>query len=278
MTATTHRGEALRLPHRAGWVWAVVALVGGVGFVVAPSLVVGDPYGVGIGDGRALGDAARVGVVDFLGRHSAEVTGAFGDLTHHWAQYHWVKVVFALVATGALALLGRRLSLSADVASTRLGRARWAVTGGLLSSAVVAAAVLAVANVQGALAPVSSALSLLPSSRGDDLSGVRAAAGAGIADGARDPALAALVHDFGWYHAVLAICLGLVVLGLAALTMVVGRRARHAGRGTGLRSLAAASSGVFAVAATGLAVVVVANIGTALDPAPALQLFFTGSA
>ncbi|GAA2055681.1 hypothetical protein [Williamsia deligens] len=258
--------------------WAATAVVGGVGFVVAPTLIAGDPYDAGIGDGRGLGDAARVGVADFLGRHSAAMTGAFGDLTDYWAHYHWVKVVFGLVAVGALALLGRGLSRSAGTASTRLDRARWAATGGLVASTAVAAMVVVVANVQGALAPASSALSLLPRARADDdLSGVRAAASAGVADGAEDPAIGALVRDFGRYHAVLAICLGVVVLGLAVLTVAVGRAARRAARGTALRPLAAASTVVFAVAAALLAVIVVANVGTALDPAPALQLFFAGS-
>ncbi|MCX6468007.1 MAG: hypothetical protein NTW76_01635 [Corynebacteriales bacterium] len=251
-------------------VWAAVAAAAGVGFVIAPSFVVGDPYGAGITGGRRLAVAATGAVDGFLGRHAATVSGPLADLTDYWSQYHWVKVVFAIAAVVALVALGRRLVATAAPTSTRVARVWWAVVGGALSLAVVAASVLAVANVQGALAPLSSALSLLPDES------TRAAAGGVMSRGATDPAVATLISDFGRYHAVLAVSLGVVVAAFAAVAVVATGRARRADRGGRRRPMVGASAVVFAVATLALGVVVAANIGTAVDPEPALRLFFTG--
>lgn len=203
--------------------------------LLAPALVASLVFGEidGVGSLRAGLPAA---FAEHWGAGSEVVAGDLGRAVGYWATFHAVKAVLATLLLVAVARALPRV---------RRGPLRIA-----LQVLAVLAAVVAVVNVQGAVAPLSSLLSMLPGE----------AAGAALA--ADDtPAFAALVHDFAVYHAAAVVLVGVAAAGLALL----GRRAWLRGR-----------RGPALVAAAGvvlLGVVVLANASTAADPEPALRAF-----
>ncbi|GAA3532029.1 hypothetical protein [Nocardioides daeguensis] len=215
-----------------------VALVAAV--VLAPellaTLLVGDVASVG-----ALRDSLPAAFADHWRAGDGAVSGALADAVRYWTAFHVVK---ALAAGALLAVL--------VVALDRLRRGPGRVA--LLALAALAAVVL-VANVQGAVAPLSSLLSMLPAGAAD-----LALASSGTA------AFSALVRDFASYH--------LAMVGLAgAAAVVVGRlgvrAARHGRR-------AAAGGAVVPVVLLG--VVTLANASTVAAPEPALRGFLQAAA
>lgn len=93
------------------------------------------------------------------------------------------------------------------------------------------------------------------------------------------PALEGMISDFALYHAVVAALAGAVAVIVIVMSVVSWRRRAHA-RSSDRRTryvlgLAGVSSAVLALA---VAAATVANLGTALHPAPALLAFFTGGA
>jgi hypothetical protein len=154
---------------------------------------------------------------------------------------------------------------------------------------LVLAVLLVAANAQGALAPLSSALGLLPAGS----VGGRASAEGGLAATVREirlalqspdatlpPALTRLVGDFAAYHAVMVGIGAAVTLVLAVAAVRVRRRRGHPApaepwRLRGPRLAAATACLGFAAA---FAVVTAANLSTYLHPAPALLGFFEGGA
>lgn len=171
---------------------------------------------------------------DGVGALRAGLPGAFdhdGTLARSadwWAAFHGTKAV----AAGLL--------LVALVAASR--RSRGVLRGAVLALAGLALVVV-LANLQGAFAPVSSLLSMLP---GEAARAVLASEGT--------PGFAALVDDFAAYHRAMVGLAGVTALVLAVLAV----RDRRAGLG---------------VAAAVLLVVAVANATTVADPAPALRAF-----
>ncbi len=194
------------------------------------------------------------------------------------------KAVIAALLLTVLVILGGRL-WEALLRSGR--RSPWRVAA--LASSVALVAVLAVssaavvmANIQGAVAPFASLISLLPlgshdkqliHTLGQVRPGLAAYPGAG---GRTTPALEAMISDFALYHAALAalaaaVAVILTVLSVAAWKRRAGtrsseRRARHA------LGLAGAFSALTALAVIAIAA---ANLGNAMHPAPALLAFFT---
>ncbi|GAA4089620.1 hypothetical protein ACFFOS_13910 [Nocardioides kongjuensis] len=206
--------------------------------VLAPeavaTLLVGDYAGVG-----ALRDALPGAFADHWRLGEAAVSGELADAVGYWAAFHVVKAVLA----GALLAV-----LVAGLGRVRRGAGRVA----LLALATLAAVVL-VANVQGAVAPLSSLLSMLPTQAND-----LALASSGT------PAFAALVRDFSTYHLAMVVLAGAATLTTAWLAVRAGRRGRRAG------------AGAAAAAVVVLGVVTLANVSTVAAPEPALVGFLRG--
>ena len=266
-----HRIEGVRGSMPTTAVWAVAGAIGLVGFVLAPQLVMGDPYDAGVVGGGRLPDAAGAAIGDFLSRHSGAVSGPAAQLSHYWAEYHTVKLLFAVVAAIALAALAAQTFRWASEALVRRDLVTRSLVGGGVTAGAIGAVLLVAANVQGAWAPLSSALSLLPA----DAPPTRAAAADAIVRGTTDPALSALEADFGRYHAVLAACMVVITLVCASVAVLASRVRRRAARGTSARVVAGITTGGFVLVTLVLGVVLAANVGTALDPGPALVGFLS---
>jgi hypothetical protein len=81
-----------------------------------------------------------------------------------------------------------------------------------------------------------------------------------------NPAFDALMHDYAEYHAVLVVFGGLVTFGLVLLSLFSWRRLRRARRSTFERSTFRAFAVSSAAVGLCLALIVLANLGDALDP------------
>jgi hypothetical protein len=144
----------------------------------------------------------------------------------------------------------------------------------------VAGLLLFMANVQQAVAPLSSALGLLPIGTPDPvLAETITQVRRDLRSGARNPALELLVRDFVVYHLVMVYLAPVVTLGLVLAAVLLWRTrsrmsgAHHPGRGIlTIAVVAAGASSVF------FAVVTAANVSVVADPVPALLALFEGGA
>lgn len=259
---------------------AILTVLLAAGFVLAPRALTG----AGPTHGHSLSAATSQAFTAYWrsGRHS--YPPALADLVAYWRRYHLVKAGFAVALTIALCCLAHILWRSL----LRAGRLRPATTtaavvsGGAVTALAFGSVVVVLATIQGALAPFSSLVSLLPVGHGGpaltesaaqiqhDLAGHQALP--------HTPApLGAIIHDFQRYHVVLAAQAAILAVALIGLSMLMWRRAPAAGRAMPrakplLRLLATA----FALLTAIVLVVGAANISTALNPDPALRLVFGG--
>ncbi len=274
-------GPLLSGPDRAAVLFlAILTVLLVVGFVLAPKALTG----AGPTHGHSLSVAASQAFTAYWqsGRHS--YPPALADLVAYWRRYHLVKAGFAVALTIALCWLAHILWR----ALLRAGRPRPATTtaavvsGSTVTALAFGSVLVAMATIQGTLTPFSSLVSLLPVGHGDpaltesagqiqhDLAGHQALP--------RTPAtLGAIIDDFQLYHAVLAGQAAILAVALIGLSILMWRRAPTAGRAVPrakplLRLLATASALLTVI----VLVVGAANVSTALNPDPALRLFFSG--
>ena len=197
----------------------------------------------------------------------SEGSSALTDPTRFWRWFHVVKAILAcgaLLVSIVVVTRGYRARRAAPTSAGRVGWAAVVIGGGLVAALAV---ILVVANVQGAVAPLSSVLSFLPlSDGGPPLTEAVNALNANIGSGQPTPTATAIVRDFATYHAVVAVLLALTTV-LAGITTVRVIGARRWG-----------STAALAATMTILAVLTIANTGTAFAPAPALQSFLSGVA
>ncbi|MET8004392.1 hypothetical protein [Nonomuraea glycinis] len=174
------------------------------------------------------------------------------DLQHlvdHQLRYYLARVVIALPLLTALVTLAVRLR-------------RFRLPIGALA---LAAAVLLIANVQGAVSPFGTLLPILASGPADaDLAAVQAQVRDQLENGPVSPALDLMLDEYVRWHVVKAVLVGLLAAVLIGLSVVGWRRRR-------LLSLLTA---VLAVAAL---VVVAANVTTLANPIPPFLLLLQGS-
>jgi hypothetical protein len=196
-----------------------------------------------------------------------QASSALTDPTRFWRWFHIAKAVLALAALVSAIVLATRAWRARRDASTTPRRFAWAGVTSIGSLFAALSAVLVVANVQGAVAPMSSVLSFLPMS-GRSPALVNAVTGLNTSIGSGHPTstATAIVRDFATYHAVVAVLLALVTV-LAGIATVRVTRARRWGSGV-----------LLAATVTILAVLTLANTSTAFAPAPALQSFLSGVA
>lgn len=195
-----------------------------------------------------------------------------GDLVALWERFHLVKAVLCaawLAALGALArdLRGRR---GPGIGATGPSRSRWAAGGAVLTELTAALAlVMLVANLQGALAPLASTVSLASGSRDPSLAAAAGHAASTLRAGYAAAPTQEILEAFAAYHRVMVGLGGLMVaFAVAGLWWAWRRRGRRVRRG-GVRWPS------FALGLWGLAfgLVTFANLTTARSPAPALAAF-----
>lgn len=250
----------------AAVLWPAVASAAlATAVAVAPFPLAGLGPGGGYAQVSELASALGAGVVRSwaTGAHDPAVMAA----VDFWARFHVVKATLAAALLGALAVLAAR------VARVHPGRApTWwrPLVGGLVLAGGLLALLVLVANIQGALVPLTSALGLLPvRAPGPALGATLDAVRASLAAGRPSPSAAALVGDFTAYHQVMA------WLGASSATVLAGG-ALVAWRRAGSTRRRITASAICTALATGFVVVAAANAATAADPVPALLAFLAG--
>lgn len=266
----------------------LVALAAGLGvalvLVLGPSALAASAPGGGFSGQSALSAALRPAFVEYWRSGEKALTPGLAHIVDYWFRYHVVKaVVGALLLTVLLVLAARLRTLFLRPGGLTAGKRAAVASGGVLVLVSALFALLVVmANIQGAVAPLSSTLSILPlGSAGGELGTavdqVRQNLSGYSKAGSHPPAITVMVDDFGRYHAVLAYTAAIVIIGLAVLSASSWKQyRREAASDKRARRLSATFGVLTALLAVAILVVMAANIGTAEDPAPALLGFFQG--
>lgn len=239
-------------------------------------LLTGHAYAGEAGLGRAVSD----GLVRLVAGQGVTPAG-LEDVTRWWAVFHGAKAVLGVVLLALVAGALRR-TWAALLAAPRAPR-RLALTAltaaeaglGLLALLVV------VANVQGMLAPLASAVGLAPlAAPGPALAPALSSLTAEVAAGRPGGPASLLLDDFVRYHVVMTGLGAATTLGLLALAVGLWRRRRGASpdsraarRRARLHVTAAASVVLLALL---FAVVTAANLSTVLRPGPAFVALLGG--
>jgi len=276
-----HRRPWTGAPGSALALLAGLAVALGGAFVLAPAVLAASAPGGGYAGQPALITAVRTTFIEYWNSGRRAYPPDLARLLDYWTRYHIAKAAIAALLLAVLVILAARLwrALLSAARLTPVRGAALALSGALAALLAVGSMVLVVANIQGAVTPLSSALSMLPLGShdaplrhavGQVKQGLAAYPGTG---GRTAPALQVMVSDFGLYHAVVVALAGAVTVAAIVMSAVSWRRrARSSERRTRrVLELAGVSSALLALV---VLVIALANLGTALHPAPALLAFF----
>jgi hypothetical protein len=265
----------------------LLALVAGLAaaFVVAPPRLAATGPAADLADPGHLGAAVRTAVVGYWRSGDRNHPPELQRLVDYWFRFHLIKGGIAalfLIVLGTLTVLLWRTFLRADGLATGT-RVALVSAGAAAQTLALFALAVVMANIQGAMAPFSSLLPMLMDGTPDaSLAGTLAQArqqlaGSHQTSGFTPPALDAMVSDFAWYHAAVAVVAAVVVIALLSLSVMFWRGFARVGSADRKSRLVLGWFGVFsALSSLIMAVLLVANIGTAMDPAPALLGLFNG--
>ncbi|MET8154392.1 hypothetical protein ACIBSW_35595 [Actinoplanes sp. NPDC049668] len=261
--------ESLRAAVLAALAAALVAA-----FVVGPRALAALGPGGGFDDERELSAALGAEFPGYWRSGGRDLPPGLERAVDYWFRYHVAKAVFAALLLIVLVALGVLLWR----AFLRGGRGLFLAPAGVVVVALgLFATVALMANIQGAAAPFASALPMLVSG-GEPAGALDQArqALAGVESGGKriPPPLAGMISDFARFHLVLAVVAAVLAVALAGVSVASWRRFATTDRRA--RRVVGSFGVLTAVTSAVLMIVVVANAGTAADPAPALLAFFDG--
>ncbi|WP_246562701.1 hypothetical protein [Streptomyces roseirectus] len=253
-----------------------MALLLGPAVFFGPHLLAADGSSQsGFGDQGVLIGAVKKGFVEYWGAGSADYSPAMGSVVDYWFRFHVAKAVISsawLVVLVALGVVVWRGFVRGD----GVRRAWLAVAGAGITVGGLFSLVVALANVQGAVAPFTSALTMLPvGQRGGALGGTLAQVREGLAGdpASAPPALGVMIDDNVRYHVTMAVVAGVATLAFVVVSVVLWRR--FAGTGDRrARTVLAGFGALCVVLALAMAVVGVANVSVAEHSARGLSDFF----
>jgi hypothetical protein len=243
-------------------------------FVIAPRFLASSFSGYDFGGERDLSGAVRKAFVEYWNAGDRNFTPGMARAVDYWFDYHVAKAALAMALLIVLVALGlylwRAFLQSRGVAL--------ASAGVVVTVLALTSLVMAMANVQGTIAPFASLLPMVPvgateGGLGDTLDQVRAR----LADSQTPPPLDEMISDFARYHAAMAVIGAVVAVVLIGFSIGLWNRFATTARSDGAARRVLGSFGALsALVASGLIVVAIANATTAADPAPALLAFFEG--
>ncbi len=266
---------------------SALAVALGAAFVLAPGVLAASAPGGGYAGQEALITALRTAFVEYWGSGSRGYPPEMDRLVDYWTRYHVAKAVIAALLLTVLVILGIRLwgaLLRAGRLTARRGAAL-ALSGTLVTVLALFSAVVVMANIQGAVAPFASLISMLPLGTHDKqftrtVGQVKQGlAGYPGTSGRTTPALEVMISDFALYHAALAALAAAVAVILTVMSVVSWkRRARTRSSERRTRHALGLAGGFSALLALAVIVLAVANLGTAMNPVPPLLAFFNAGA
>lgn len=265
----------------SGTVAGLIALALTSAFVLLPRPVATLLSGAGYGDEHHLTEKVSSAFVGYWRSARQPLTPELMQLVDYWRWYHLVKAITAMGLLVLLLLLAARLRTRFTPTDVTHAMRRPSLGGGV-AAAVLAlfAFVLALANVQGAIAPFSSLLSLLPvtTARGDlatTIEEVRQQA-ANYPRGS-SAALRMIVGDLTVYHVVVAVISSLTAVALVGLAVAWKRSDARTGSGDReSRRLRRTFTVGAAIVAASFAVLGFANTTTAVNSPSAVLDFYRG--
>lgn len=204
----------------------------------------------------------------------AALTSEMQQVVQFWQVFHIVKATVAAGLLAVVLLAGAQL-LQAYSGSVRRGRRAMIVVVGILGAAwVPVILVILLANIQGAIAPLSSVMGLVPmGTPSEAVLQVREQ----FANGTTTPVLTVLVDDFRSYHAAMVACSAIAAMVVIVAIAVAGyRRSRLPREVAGLRRVLAALITALSLFGLFLVLIVILNMSTVDETAPALAAFFNG--
>jgi len=244
--------------------------------VLGPHLLAADGSQSGFGDQGTLVGAVKDGFVRYWAAGQADYSPELGSVVDYWFRFHVAKAAISAVLLAVLVALGT-VVWRVFLRSEGVRRAGLAVAGSAVGGAGLLSLLVVVANVQGAVAPFTSALTMLPTGAhsgsgvyGSTLDQVRT--GLESPDSA-PPALGVMIDDNVRYHVTMAAISGVMVAGFVVLSVVLWRRfAGTADRRA--RRLLGVFGGLGVVFALAMLVVGVGNVTVAADSVRGLSDFF----
>ena len=266
-----------------------LAVALGAAFVLAPGVLAASAPGGGYAGQPALIRALHTAFTRYWSSGDRAFPPDLERLVDYWTRYHVAKAVIAALLLTVLVILGRRL-WAALLGAARLTPGRGAVLASSLALVAVLAVgsvMLVVANIQGAVAPFASLISMLPSGPHDKqliytLGQVKQGLAAYPGSGGRTapaPALEAMISGFVLYHVAVVALAAVVAVTLAVMSAVSWkRRARTRSSERRTRRALAIAAVTSALLALVMIVIAAANLGNAMNPAPALLALFNSGA
>lgn len=158
------RSRSAGIGGRAFAVLAALAAALVPAFVLVPGPLAASTSGGGFDDRGRLVDGLSASFADYWRSDDRDLSPGLEEVVGYWLHYHVVKAVIAAALLAVLAALGVRLR-RAFLRAGGLGAGRGAAlaTAGVVVTVLgLASSAAALANVQGAVAPLSSLLSTLP--------------------------------------------------------------------------------------------------------------------
>lgn len=262
---------------------SIATLTGGsallaVALMIAPGALAGLPGG----RPADLPAATQQAFIDYWRTGARQLTPELGALVDYWQRFHLAKAGIGIALVIALVLLTVAVTqrfLNSEGTRLRCAAGFCAVLGA--GGATAGAITLVAANIQGAVAPLSSLLTFVSAGHADptlsptidqlvtDLTNYHQ-------PGHPSAPTALLVADFARYHLAFASVSAVLTL-LALLGALAAVRQMRRAKGSRRRRRVAGVGAVTALTVTACgALVCAANISSAADSAPALLLAFTG--
>jgi hypothetical protein len=226
----------------------------------------------------SLQEAVSSGLVRFWSVGGTQVGAPLGRTAEFWARFHIVKAALAAILLIVLVLLAARVWRASAYAVGRSRRWTLTLVGLVTTPLTVLALVVLVANLQGAIAPLSSVLGVLPlAAPKGQLASTLGQIRQSLAAGGQSPATDALLHDFVVYHVAMVALGGAVTVALLVISFLMVRMRRRvpAADQRWRRLLMAASASLVMLSAV-FAIAAAASLSTAANPTPALLGFFAG--
>lgn len=252
----------------------VMALVLTLGTVVLPELVstaLAKRSGLNL---DVLPARVRVGFDTWSNTGMAHPTPALSDAVHFWRDFHVVKALLSALLLAPLVVLQSRAKVARAQTLSGRGRLAFAAVESAALLLIALSVVLVVANIQGAVAPLSSVLSFLPT--GAPTSGMDEFRNQ-LTHGNPSPAAMTLTSDFRIYHAVVAACSALICGALLHRTAVTWQRS-GSGKRSGAQMSPTRAQWALIPAMLIAGLITAANVSTVVEPTPALVSFLSGAA